>query len=176
MTRIDKIRAEIERKLNIAEYQAQKAAEEDNYEAHLQWTQEVAVCNELLRFIDSLSEQPVKEPPKPLSRCGIGRHFFIFEKTNKKQPASEEQEKKMEFCKTHCKGYSETGGKCFFDGSCDAKRKATQEQEVDLEKEISRWVIEDCGPSDFDPYADHWCADDIQRTARHFYELGKNAK
>lgn len=41
-----------------------------------------------------------------------------------------------------------------------------------LDAEIGKWIVEDCGPSDFNPYADHWCADDIQRTARHFYELG----
>ena len=52
-----------------------------------------------------------------------------------------------------------------------------QEQpEVDLEKEISRWITEDCGPSDFNAFADHWCADDIIATARHFYELGLNAR
>lgn len=45
-----------------------------------------------------------------------------------------------------------------------------------LEEEIGKWMVEDCGPSDFNPYADHWCVDDIQRTARHFAEWGeKNA-
>ena len=55
--------------------------------------------------------------------------------------------------------------------------RAKQEQpEVDLENEISRWITEDCGPSDFNAFADHWCADDIIATARHFYELGLNAR
>lgn len=49
-----------------------------------------------------------------------------------------------------------------------------QEQpEVYLEKEISRWMVEECGPSDFNPYADHWCADDVVATARHFAEWGR---
>ena len=52
-----------------------------------------------------------------------------------------------------------------------------QEQpEVDLEKETKSWILNECGPSDFSPFADHWCADDIMATARHFYELGKNSK
>lgn len=51
-----------------------------------------------------------------------------------------------------------------------------EQPEVDLEKEISRWVTEDCGPSDFNPFADHWCADDIIATAQHFYELGLNGE
>lgn len=52
-----------------------------------------------------------------------------------------------------------------------------QEQpELNLEKEISRWMVEECGPSDFNPFADHWCADDIIATARHFYKLGVNAE
>lgn len=51
-----------------------------------------------------------------------------------------------------------------------------QEQpDVDLEKEIKSWILNECGPSDFNPFADHWCADDIMATARHFYELGKNS-
>ena len=51
-----------------------------------------------------------------------------------------------------------------------------EQQEVDLEKDIQDWMINECGPSDFNPYADHWCADDIINTARHFYELGRNAR
>lgn len=46
-----------------------------------------------------------------------------------------------------------------------------QEQpEVDLEKEITRWLCEgDITDTNFDDYDD----DDIERTARHFYELGR---
>ena len=51
-----------------------------------------------------------------------------------------------------------------------------EQQEVDLEKETKSWILNECGPSDFSPFADHWCADDIMATARHFYELGKNSK
>lgn len=134
MTQIDKIKTEIERKLNIAKYQAQKAIEENNYEAHLQWNQQITVCDELLKFLDTLEEQEVD----------------------------------LEFCKTHCKGYRETGGKCFFDGSCDAKRKATQDPEVDLEDEISNFIeMVDARTNG------RWCEEDIIECARHFYELGQ---
>ena len=51
-----------------------------------------------------------------------------------------------------------------------------EQQDVDLEKETKSWILNECGPSDFSPFADHWCADDIMATARHFYELGKNSK
>ena len=51
-----------------------------------------------------------------------------------------------------------------------------EQQEVDLEKETKSWILNECGPSDFSPFADHWCADDIMATARHFYELGKSSK
>lgn len=52
-------------------------------------------------------------------------------------------------------------------------RQEKQEQpDVDLEKAIQDWMINECGPSDFNPYADHWCADDIINTARHFAEWG----
>ncbi len=54
--------------------------------------------------------------------------------------------------------------------------KPSEEQEVDLEKETKSWILNECGPSDFSPFADHWCADDIMATARHFFELGKNSK
>ena len=47
-----------------------------------------------------------------------------------------------------------------------------EQQEIDLEKEIHSWILNECGPSDFNPYADHCCADDIMATARHFNELG----
>lgn len=45
--------------------------------------------------------------------------------------------------------------------------------EVDLEEEITRWLDEgDITDTRFDDYDDS----DIERTARHFYELGKNSK
>ena len=49
-----------------------------------------------------------------------------------------------------------------------------QEQpEVDLEKEISKWLEDgDITDTRFDDYDDS----DIERTARHFYELGLNAR
>jgi len=49
-----------------------------------------------------------------------------------------------------------------------------QEQpEVDLEKEITKWIDSgDITDTRFDDYDDS----DIERTARHFYELGLNAR
>lgn len=45
--------------------------------------------------------------------------------------------------------------------------------EVDLEKEISKWLEDgDITDTRFDDYDDS----DIERTARHFYELGFNAR
>jgi len=38
------------------------------------------------------------------------------------------------FCEENCKGYRDTGGKCFFGFNCSAK-KAQEQPEVDLEKE-----------------------------------------
>lgn len=44
---------------------------------------------------------------------------------------------------------------------------------VDLEKEIDEWLK--AGPITDTRY-DDYCDDDIQATARHFYELGLNAR
>ena len=54
------------------------------------------------------------------------------------------------------------------------KKKLQQEQpEVDLEKEIEEWLK--AGPITDTRY-DDYCDADIQETARHFYELGLNAR
>ena len=37
-------------------------------------------------ILNSLTEQPVEEVSRPIPRCGIGRHFFMVEKTNKERP------------------------------------------------------------------------------------------
>ena len=48
-----------------------------------------------------------------------------------------------------------------------------KQPEVNLEKEITRWLCEgDIADINFDDYDDA----DIEKTARHFYEFGKNSK
>lgn len=66
------------------------------------------------------------------------------------------------FCEENCKGYRDTGGKCFFDFNCSVK-KAQEQPEADLEKELKNLIKN----------SDNGCSNlDI---ARHFYELGLNA-
>lgn len=48
-----------------------------------------------------------------------------------------------------------------------------EQPEADLEKEIDEWLK--AGPITDTRYSDY-CDDDIKETARHFYELGKNAR
>jgi hypothetical protein len=56
-------------------------------------------------------------------------------------------------------------------GILDSLRQ--EQSKVDLEEEITRWLDEgDITDTRFDDYDDS----DIERTARHFYELGKNSK
>lgn len=46
-------------------------------------------------------------------------------------------------------------------------------KEVDLEKEINEWLLRG---GITDTRYDEYCDDDIIATAKHFFELGKNAK
>jgi hypothetical protein len=52
-----------------------------------------------------------------------------------------------EYCEKHCKGYRDTGGRCFADGRCDAyweyqKQKGTMEN---MEKALYRVRTRGCG-------------------------------
>lgn len=33
-----------------------------------------------------------------------------------------------EYCRKNCKGFQESGGKCFFDDDCEEKKKADKEK------------------------------------------------
>ena len=39
-------------------------------------------------------------------------------------------EEDNEYCETHCKGYRDTGGRCFFDDRCDAYREYQKQKET----------------------------------------------
>ena len=39
-------------------------------------------------------------------------------------------EEDNEYCEKHCKGYRDTGGRCFFDGRCDAYREYKKQEET----------------------------------------------
>lgn len=46
----------------------------------------ISELQSLIVFTYTLPEQPVEEVSRPIPRCGIGRHFFMVEKTNKERP------------------------------------------------------------------------------------------
>lgn len=146
MTTIEKVRAEIERKLEIAKFQEEKTAEENNYEAHLQWNQEVAVCNELLRFIDTLPEQPSGEEKfcnllDAMGDCGFSQDNILLLKS-------------------------------IWKGAYVTDKKGVPEQlEADLEKELDLFYKnEDYGPSEAIEYHVH------KSIAAYFYNLGRNQR
>ena len=68
------------------------------------------------------------------------------------------------FCEENCKGYKDTGGKCFFDFNCSAK-KAQEQQEVDLD----RATIESYSLPLLNRQVSR---EELDKFARHFYELG----
>ena len=74
----------------------------------------------------------------------------------------QQEQSHKSFCEKNCKGYRDTGGKCFFGFNCSAKK--VQE---DLEKEIDKKAQElHTAP----------CYDELRNFALYFYELGKNAR
>ena len=53
--------------------------------------------------------------------------FAKMKEAGYKWDANKKELKKVNsYCQEHCKGYRDTGGRCFFDGGCEAKRKAEQ--------------------------------------------------
>ena len=80
----------------------------------------------------------------------------------------QQEQPNKSFCEENCKGYRETGGKCFFGFNCPAMKEYEQ-PEVDLEAEIERYENEVHG-------FDSMSSSDCRNIARHFYELGLNAR
>lgn len=90
----------------------------------------------------------------------IQKHWYDKNDYNSGEP-------EKSFCEENCKGYKDTGGKCFFGFNCSVK-KAQEQPEVDLKKEMDKLVsLEYVNQPD-----DKW----EMCIAHHFYELGKNAK
>ena len=85
-------------------------------------------------------------------------------------PVPAEEDEKG-FCKDNCKGFQDTGGRCFADGDCKAKQeadlKASIAPEADLEAEIDREIQKlHTAP----------CYDELRNFARHFYAVGMHAE
>lgn len=132
-----------------AEIERYEAGAQSAYNPHDEYADfyygKVIACEDLLSALDTM-EQPVG---KTCKTCGFYENNCPFIR-----------DKFIPYPNKVCKDYTYSVMKA-------------QEQPVEgLEKEIDKWMVEDCGPSDCNPYADHWCADDIQRTARHFAEWG----
>jgi hypothetical protein len=72
------------------------------------------------------------------------------------------------FCEENCKGYRDTGGKCFFGFNCSAK-KAQEQPKVDFEKELNKLISLEYENQAND---DEW----DMCIARHFYDLGRDAR
>lgn len=56
------------------------------------------------------------------------------------KPSEKQREQKPtdNYCQENCKGYRDTGGKCFADGECEAKKKAEQNYILSKEDEENR--------------------------------------
>ena len=90
------------------------------------------------------------------------------------------------FCEENCKGYRDTGGKCFFGFNCSAKKAQEQsEVEINLGNEVENFCLEydarkdawyNMTPQDQKLLSNPTWLNFATNIARHFYELGLNAR
>lgn len=163
---------ELERIKDIVQKGFNRAKECEEYDDDMYETGRADAYEDVLSFIESLEQEPE------------GLHFTPINRLLNKIPSDKwagsvnAYAKKLVDCLIH-EGYLKDAKVVqnyisYMNGNnVPMAIMDEQEPEVDLEKEISKWLENgDITDTRFDDYDDS----DIERTARHFYELGLNAR